>query len=574
MLRPDIYFLAYKHLYTNQGASTPGIDENDIADGFSEEKIEHIIEALRNGSYEPKPARRIYIPKKTGKKRPLGLPTFTDKLVQEVLRMIIEAVYEPIFDEHSHGYRPNRSCHTALREISRGFTGIRWFIEGDIKGCFDKINHQILMKQIKSKVKDERIIQLIWKFLRAGYLENWQYNSTYSGTPQGGIISPLLANIYLNELDKFIMRVKRSFDSPSKQTTTTEYRRLSTQVKVLNKQIKKAKGEQKRKRVNEWRKTRKAMLKTPSKSQTDKKIKYVRYADDFIIGVNGSKEDCLKIKQQIMEYIVRELDMELSEEKTSITHSSETAKFLGYEIRVRRCNRTRRTKKLKLPKRTLNNTVELNIPLKDKIEMFMFQREMIRQKKSGELDPIKRNRLLHLTPLEIVSTYNSELRGICNYYCMASNYARLNYLSYIMEYSCLKTLAAKYKLSIGKIKSKFKNGHGQWGIPYENKTGKQRMYFADYLKYKKKYTECDDQVSCQAIMYSTTRSTLEERLKAKICELCGRADAERYEIHHVHKVKDLKGKKDWERHMITKRRKTMIVCKECHQKIHGCQERK
>lgn len=233
LLRPDIYFLAYQNLYANNGASTPGVDESDTADGFSEEKINKIIETLKNGNYAPKPARRVYINKQNGKKRPLGLPTFTDKLVQEALRMIIEAIYEPIFNEHSHGFRPNRSCHTALKEITKEFNGVRWFIEGDIKGCFDNIDHHTLINIINDKIKDARIIQLLWKFLRAGYLEDWRYNSTYSGTPQGGIISPILANIYLNKLDIFVMNIKDNFDEPRKRKFTPEYERAKGKVERL-----------------------------------------------------------------------------------------------------------------------------------------------------------------------------------------------------------------------------------------------------------------------------------------------------------------------------------------------------
>ena len=185
LLRDDIYFVAYKHLYSNNGAATKGID-NDTADGFSESYIAKIIEKLKNGTYAPSPVRRVYIPKANGKTRTLGIPTFTDKLVQEVLRMILEAVYEPIFSDSSHGFRPNRGCHTALDTIKREWNGTTWFIEGDIKGCFDHINHQRLVEIIGEKIRDARFIQLIYKFLKAGYLEDWDYHKTYSGTPQGG----------------------------------------------------------------------------------------------------------------------------------------------------------------------------------------------------------------------------------------------------------------------------------------------------------------------------------------------------------------------------------------------------
>ena len=295
MLRPDIYYLAYKNLYANNGASTPGIDENDTADGFSDERINNIIEALKNDTYYHKPVRRVYINKRNGKKRQLGLTTFTDKLVQEVLRMILEAVYEPIFAEQSHGFRPDRSCHTALKAISKEFNGVRWFIEGDIRGCFDNIDHHVLIAKIRGKIKDARIIQLLWKFLKAGYMEEWQYNKTYSGTPQGGIISPILANIYLHELDKFMIKLKEDFDKPAEHRYTPEYQLAQSNVRNLKRKMKRAPTKS---LVEEWEKARHEMLQTPCKSQTDKKIKYIRYADDFLIGVNGSKEDCQKIQQK------------------------------------------------------------------------------------------------------------------------------------------------------------------------------------------------------------------------------------------------------------------------------------
>lgn len=569
MLRPDIYFLAYKNLYANKGASTNGVDERDTADGFSEEKIGSIIEKLRNGSYEPKPVRRVYIEKKNGNKRPLGLPTFTDKLVQEVLRMILEAIYEPIFTKHSHGFRPKRSCHTALKEVSMEFNGIRWFIEGDIKGCFDNIDHQVLIELVKEKVKDARIIQLLWKFLRAGYMENWRYNNSYSGTPQGGIISPILANIYLHELDKFIMKLKAGFDKCElPRQYHPEYQRALRKVAQLKSRIKRARKEERKPIITAWKKARQALMRLPSKLQVDKVIKYVRYADDFLIGVNGSREECQQIKQQIIGFMTEKLHMELSEAKTLITHSSKFARFLNYDIRVRRSNVVKRVGKNKLPKRTMNNKVSLSIPLKDRVKTFMFQRSIIEQK-NGEVRPVARITMLNMTPLEIIHTYNSELRGLCNYYSIGSNFTKLNYFAYLMEYSCLLTLAAKFKTTICKIKAKYKDGRGSWGIPYETKTGKKRMYFAKYQDSKKKTHECKDPIDNYSYVHSKTCNTFEERLKAHKCELCGRADAEYYEIHHIRKLKDLKGKSEWERSIIAKRRKTIVLCRDCHKKIHG-----
>ena len=313
LLRPDIYFVAYKNLYANSGAATKGIND-DTADGFSESRINAIIVSLADGSYSPNPSRRTYIAKANGKMRPLGIPTFTDKLVQEVLRMILEAVYEPVFSENSHGFRPDKSCHTALTKIKYQFHGMKWFIEGDIKGCFDNINHNALVRIVNTKIKDAKLLQLIYKFLKAGYLENWKYNATYSGTPQGGIVSPILANIYLNELDKFVEKLKAEFDKPNPpKTYTPEYNRQCRVVGNIRRRFGYGhKTEQEKAELQAELKEAKAiLLSLPSKLQTDKVIRYVRYADDFILGLNGSKEDCESIKTKLKTFIQDILSMEL-----------------------------------------------------------------------------------------------------------------------------------------------------------------------------------------------------------------------------------------------------------------------
>lgn len=569
MLRPDLYFVAYKNLYANNGAATKGVN-NDTADGFSEAKVAKIIQMLADETYQPAPVRRTYIQKKNNpkKKRPLGIPTFTDKLVQEVLRMVLESVYEPVFLPVSHGFRPRRSCHTALKSLKREFNGMRWFVEGDIKGCFDNINHDVLVGLINSKIKDARMMKLIYKFLKAGYLEDWKYHKTYSGTPQGGIISPLLANIYLHELDKFVMKLKSEFDTHGQDPIRTEYRLLSNDIQKLSYHIGRSTGADKERLLEEYRQKRKLMLQMPCTAQTNKRLKYIRYADDFILGVKGSKEDCLWLKRKLSEFISGTLKMELSEEKTLITHSNEYARFLGYDVRVRRCAVIKHGGPGNKTKRTLNNSCELTIPLEDKIHKFIFANKIAIQKPDGKLMPVHRASLLRLTDLEIVSAYNAELRGICNYYGIASNFYKLCFFSYLMEYSCLKTLAAKHKCTISKVVEKFKDGKGAWGIPYETKSGMKRCCFAKYSDCKGKVEPTD--IVCNAVVeYGYSRSTLEQRLKAKICELCGTTESDCFEIHHVNKLKNLKGKEPWEIIMIAKRRKTLVVCKKCHIAIHN-----
>lgn len=567
LLRPDLYFAAYQNLYANSGAATKGVSK-DTADGFSEAKIAKIIKSLTDETYRPMPARRTYIQKKNGKMRPLGIPTFTDKLVQEVLRMVLQAVYEPVFLNCSHGFRPNRSCHTALAGVKQEFTGARWFVEDDIKGCFDNINHAVLVGFINQKIRDARLIKLIHRFLKAGYMEDWRYHGTYSGTPQGGIISPILANIYLHELDKFVMKLKADFDVYEEKKYTPEYNALLSKQTMARRHIKESEGETRQQWIAEYKRIHKLVLTTPAKSQTDKKIKYVRYADDFLIGVNGSREDCVEIKHKLAEFIGETLKMELSAEKTLITHSNEYARFLGYDVRVRRDTKIKCVGKMKHPKRTLSNKSEIVVPMMDKIHKFIFSKGIAIQEPNGNLRPVHRPHLLHLTDLEIVSSYNSELRGICNYYNLASNFSRLSYLAYLMEYSCLRTLANKHRSSVPKMIAKFKDGHGKWGIPYETKRGWKRCYFANYADCKSVNNPADA-ITAATQMYRLSVNTFEKRLKAQTCELCGTADSDHYEIHHINKLKNLKEKELWEIAMIAKRRKTLVVCRACHKMIHN-----
>lgn len=566
LLRDDVYKMAYKNIYANQGAATKGTD-NDTADSFSQEYIDKIIMELSSGTYEPKPVRRTYREKKNGKLRPLGIPSFKDKIVQDIIRMYLEAIYEPIFSDRSHGFRPGRSCHTALTQITKGFNGIKWFIEGDIKGCFDNIDHDVLLSILTRKIKDSKFINLIRKFLKAGYMEEWKYHATYSGTPQGGILSPILANIYLNELDMKIDEIRKAFDKPAKRSSTHEYSAKKWQIEKVIKAIKACtNADEKALLITELKKLRKELCQIPAKDQSDKKIVYVRYADDFLIGVNGTKEECQQIKSLLKEYLTEHLRLELSDEKTKITHSSDCARFLGYYVRVRRNNQLKKRSDGVI-QRTLNLSVELLVPLKDKIERFMLDNKIAIIDKDGKIKPMHRNALVNNTDLEIVDNYNAQTRGICNYYSMASNFGRLDYFVYLMEYSCLKTLARKHQRSIGQMIDKYRYGK-TWAIPYETKSGKKYMPIVRFTdmraKRKSRYSHDIDKIVNPHYGFNE----LDKRISAKKCEICG-AENIAFEIHHINKLKNLKGKELWEKVMISRKRKTLVVCKKCHYKIHG-----
>lgn len=565
LLREDIYFAAYQKLYANRGALTKGTDD-DTADGFSEQYVQKLIQDLKDGSYQVKPVRREYIEKKNGGKRPLGIPSFRDKLLQEAVRMILEAIYEPTFDKHSHGFRPNRSCHTALRQISSEFTGVVWFIEGDIKGCFDNIDHETLIAILGRKIKDSRFLNIIRQFLKAGYIENWKYNKTYSGAPQGGVCSPILANIYLNELDKKLTEISRRFARPRSALRAPEYNTVSKEMKKLSYWIDHTTGEERENLIRQYKQLQKDIRRLPAKPADNKKFTFVRYADDWLAGVCGTKQECEELKAEIADFLSTELKLTLSAEKTLITHSSQNVRFLGYNVCVRRSQivKGHRMKNGTWRKtRSLNGKVALTVPHSDKIERFLFAKKAIRQKPDGTFQPIHRTALLNLSDSEIVDVYNSEVRGLCNFYNLACDYHTLDYFCYLMEYSCLKTIANKHKTSIRKIIRQYKDGK-TWSVPYETKSGTKyhcplkiadckRGFLTDTIYQRKKYQ---------------WKSTIRQRLNAHVCELCGTKTADLYEVHVVRNLNEL-GNSPWETVMKKKRRKTLVVCSECHRKIHG-----
>ena len=343
LYNPDFYLLAYKNIYANGGSMTPGVNGITI-DGMSSQRIAKLIESLKDRSYQPNPARRTYIAKKNNpaKKRPLGIPSGDDKLVQEVIRMLLESIYEPNFSDASHGFRPQKSCHTALTKIQKTFTGAKWFVEGDIKACFDSFDHHVLIDILRKRIDDEAFISLMWKFLKAGYMEQWQYHMTYSGTPQGSGMSPILANIYLNELDRYMGEYKARFYKPTR-TANPAHRNMASKIfyyKAKNDKVwDDLSVEEKKECARTLRQMRSEQRKLPThpvQETSYKAIQYVRYADDFIVGVIGSHEDAKKLKQDLTAFLKEKLGLTLSAEKTKITNTVENARFLGYDISVSR----------------------------------------------------------------------------------------------------------------------------------------------------------------------------------------------------------------------------------------------
>ena len=567
----EMFAVAYQRIYAKQGNMTPGTDGKTI-DEMSLERIERLIVSLKDESYQPHPARRVYIPKKNGKKRPLGIPSFEDKLVQEVVRLLLEAIYEGHFEGTSHGFRPHRSCHTALGMIQKSFAGAKWFIEGDIKGFFDNIDHNVLISILRERISDERFLRLIRKFLNAGYVEDWKYNKTYSGTPQGGIISPMLANIYLDKFDKYIKEYAAKFRKGDRRSINPEYWRLNNKKNWLKKKLQKTSDEQIRKSyLYEIAQLSKQMLSTPHKDAMDadfRRMQYVRYADDFLISVIGSKSECETIKADITQFMREQLKLELSDEKTLITHAQDKAKFLGYEIFIRKSDAVKRNKDGVL-KRDFNGAVVLTL------------NSAVIQKKLTEYNALEvrnidgkdiwwskpRRYMTPMKPEDILAQYNAETRGLYNYYSLAANVSKeCASFAFIMKMSMFKTLGWKLNTSARKVRQKYQKDK-DFVIPYNDAKGKQKYRVFYNEGFKKRNAQFDvDYDKLPQTMYVPYPS-LVERLKDGRCELCGKEG--KVVMHHVRTLTKLKGNKEWEKLMLKRHRKTLVVCEDCNSMIQN-----
>lgn len=573
----DFYWLAYKNIYANTGSMTAGTDGMTI-DGMSNERIDRIITSLKDRSYRPKPARRTYIAKKnSNKKRPLGIQSGDDKLVQEVVKMILESIYEPCFSNRSHGFRPNRSCQTALSQIQKTFTGTNWFVEGDIHACFDSFDHHVIIDLLRKRINDEAFIQLIWKFLKAGYMEQWSYERTYTGVPQGSGVSPVLCNIYLNELDRYMERYANNFNTNAvRKRLATEYRtsinrtyRYRCKGNELWESLTKDERKIRCKNLKELQKAEREMTPTIIKDVDYKRIVYTRYADDFLIGIIGSKEDAQMVKQDVKEYLLENLKLEMSEVKTKITHTGDRARFLGYDITV---SRSQNTKKLANGKtqRCQTGVVKLLIPREkwvNKLLEYSAMRIKITKDGKERFVALHRGKLVNCTDIEILTAYNSEIMGLYNFYSIANDAYKIGVFANIMKYSMFKTFACKYKTNVHEIRQRYYKD-GYFTVAYETRSGRKTATFYRNGFSRKTIPNKADQIN-ELPQYGKYNkpNTLKQRVERNTCELCGNRCNE-LEIHQVKKLKDLKGNEEWACLMRRKRRKTLVICPECHKMIH------
>ena len=557
MFNRELYLTAYGNIYSNQGAMTPGANE-ETADGMSEEKIEQIIGLMRNERYRFSPARRIYIPKKNGRLRPLGLPSWSDKLVGEVVRLLLEAIYEPQFSRWSHGFRRNRGCHTALRDIQNTWTGTTWFIEGDISDCFGSLDHEILLRILAEKIHDQRFLRLIRNMLKAGYLEDWEYRDSLSGCPQGGVVSPILSNVYLDKLDKFVeQELIPQYTRGTRRKCNPEYDRIQYQLARARKHGDRAAA----------RDLEKQLRSLPASDPMDpgyRRLKYTRYADDHILGFIGPKAEAEEIKAKLAKFLRETLGLELNQQKTLITHArSQHARFLGYDITVQHSR-----DKITGGRRTVNGTIALRVP-RDVIKA-----QIARYRRRGK--PSHRPRLQNLDDYNIVRKYGAEYAGVVNYYLLARDVYRLTTLRWNAESSMLRTLARKHRSSVAKMAARHKakvetsDGLRTCFEARRHREGKKDLVarFGGIILRQDRRAVIRDPAPAPA---AYPRKELVKRLRTRECELCETGTT--VTVHQVTGLKTLgkpgPGQPAWAALMAKMRRKTLIVCAPCHDWIHA-----
>ena len=557
LFNKDLYYLAYGNIYSNKGSMTPGASE-ETADGMSEEKIEQIIGLMRQEKYRFSPARRVYIPKKNSKLRPLGMPTWSDKLVGEVVRLLLEAFYEPQFSDTSHGFRKFRGCHTALREINNTWTGTAWFVEGDISDCFGSLDHEILLGILAEKIRDNRFLRLIRNMLKAGYLEDWTYRDTLSGVPQGGTVSPILSNVYLDKLDKFVeQELIPQYTRGATRAANPAYRQADALLRRARRRGDRA----------EARRLFLEMRALPSTDPMDpgyRRLKYIRYADDHILGFTGPKAEAEEIKARLAEFLRETLGLELNQQKTLITHArSQRARFLGYDITVQHSGT-----KISNGRRSANGKIALKVPPD------VIRAQCARYRNHGK--PWHRSRLQNLDDYDIIRVYGAEYRGVVNYYLLAKDAWRLRTLRWNAETSMLKTLAAKHQSTVSKMaarhKAKAETGDGPRTCfeARRRRRGKPDLVarFGGIILRQDRRAVITEPVP---VRVRVPRRELLARLRQRECELCETGTT--VAVHQVAGIRELgkpkTGQPAWAALMAKMRRKTLIVCAPCHDWIHA-----
>lgn len=572
----ETLLLAYNSIKSKPGNMVPGVDKETV-DGINITWIHDLHNQLRSERWQPKPSRKVFIPKPNGKMRPLGISSPRDKIVQQAMKMTMETILEPLFHNTSHGFRPGRGCHTALKEI-RNWKGVPWLIEGDIKNFFPSIDHHILENLLNKHFEDKRLINLYWKFVKAGYVEFEKRKPTFiesdMGVPQGGIISPLLSNLVLHELDQYMGKLIETTDKKNANLkpnlTNPIYHRLSMRInrlkkKILEKKIKSVNYKEEKKDYLKWVKERRK-IKSLIPNPEFMKIRYVRYADDWLIGFWGNRATADRLKKTLAQ-LLSNLNLELSAEKTLITNTRrERAKFLGTLIKRMSSNKTTEfntRRKKEINKRSAAGNLWMTAPILEMVKKLEDKEFLIR--KHNKWYPKSIGKFTTLPIPDIIMRYNSIANGIGNYYSFVDNRRQLSKISWILKESLRKTIMRKQQITKkvtirqygNNISYNYLNASTQKNTVIkfiEINLQRRPMFFLGGSKFK-------DPLAPLIYKVSTVNS-LEHA-----CANCGSSN--NIEMHHLKHIKTINTKLNTFDQMMAKiNRKQVPLCRACHMEVH------
>jgi group II intron reverse transcriptase/maturase len=554
---PEVLVLAYESIKSKPGNTTPGVDSTTL-DKINLKWFTTTCNELYAGKFKFKPARRVYISKPgKKKKRPLTISSPRDKIVQQAVYFILNAIYEPSFLDVSHGSRPNRGNHTALKHIKFKYNGVKWCIEADIDSHFPSISHKILLRTLNKRITCSKFLALIKNSLKAGFVEDGKFHESNLGIFQGNITSPILNNIYLHDLDLFMLSLCESFNKEKYRRKNPVYRNILYKISKLDD-------------TSKIKALRRDLWKVCSKDPLDpdfKRLLYTRYVDDFVVGVVGSRKDAVDIQKKIRNFLTTNLKLTLSEEKTLITQFSKNfIFFLGTYIKgswekEKRIMSVR--KKGILRKVRITSRVVLHAPIKNLFEKAT--ENGFFKKRLGKFVPTKVGRLINLDHADIVNYYNSMIRGNLNYYSFANNRKSLGSLVHGLKFSCARTLALKYKLRFAS--KAYRRFGGKLKCP---KTGVELSIPSTFKAIK---TFGCNELSPDEILFKKWNHKLTKSNLFKKCIICG--SSEHIEMHHIRKVKDLEkkaagGKLDFfTTQMAAINRKQIPLCSFHHKALHS-----
>jgi len=540
MSNRDFLVGCYLNIKTKRGNMTQSLSPETL-DSIDMCWFNEVVHTFRNGKFTFQPSRRLYIPKPNGKFRYLTISSPRDKIVQEGMRILMECIFNVHFRESSHAFRPGRGCHTALNQIRYGFQRSNWFIKGDINQQYSSIDHNILVSILREKIQDEPFIDLVYKYMRIGYGEKGdKITPMRLGLIQGGLISPILSNIYMHPFDEWMEDVLiPKYTIGKRKKANPEYTKMIRQ---------------------HGRAVDKLISTTIANDVNFGRLTYVRYVDDFLIGVIGSKETCVKIKKEIKVFLEERLAMTLNIDKTYITHATtEKALFLGYDISCTPKSKMRigydsRKRLVRITTRTI-----MNAPIKRVVERLRLKGFLNRKNQ-----PTRCGRYINMDLWSIVKSYKLIERGVLNYYSMANNYGRLAArVHYSLKYSCALTISSKMKLRT--MRGAFK----RYGKNLEIKVGDNSISYPNisFKRPRKFIVRLNDNFSFESffdsLVYRHKRHV--ENLTGP-CIVC--SSPNNIEVHHIRAFKDV-SKKDWLSTTMAKfARKQVPVCKSCYIKIH------